>query len=163
MWFSAAYRVWYLGNCCKISPICRQNSLCEEAEDCSVKRNASKGQKENNSLSPCSRGQAAVKAVHYWQAFFVAVFNSTLSSELLPPWQCSSWSHWHLPPNQVLDYLVLINWTWCLMKSLFWSTLVPRNKMADTWIKSQSWQSTVFLMAFGCKCKCFKAGQCLAG
>lgn len=160
MWFSAAYRVWYLRNCYKISPICRQNRLCEEAQDCSVQVNASEGQEENNSLSPCYRGQAAVKAVHYWQAFFVAVFNSTPSSELQPPRQHSSWSCWHLPPNQVLDYLVLINWSWCCVKSLSSSTLLPCNKMADVWCEPQSWQNTVFLMTFGGEWKCFKASQC---
>jgi len=70
--------------------MCRQNSICEEGEDRSVQVNASKDQEVNNSLLPCYRGQAAVKAVHYWQAFFVAVFNSTLGSELQPPRQCSS-------------------------------------------------------------------------
>lgn len=64
------------------TPICRQNSLCE-GEDCSLQANASKGQRENNSLSPCYRGQVAVKAVHYWQALFVAVFE--LNPQFRPP------------------------------------------------------------------------------
>lgn len=117
------------------TPICRQNSLCEGEEDCSLQANASKGQRENNSLSPCYRGQVAVKAVHYWQALFVAVFNSIHSSDLQPPRQHSSCSCWHLPPNQVVDYLVLINRRLCFMKSLSWSTFLPCNKVAEVWIK----------------------------